>query len=221
MLSDNLHRLTCCVITRSDAVAERQRRDYAKALFNRATPGGLRMSDFPNVRDVVQHLDQLTTAVLKWTGKACTIAGSHEELPAIMQDILMQVFVVCKEEVRRCLDAPLDSLSTFLGDGEPVTLSGDDSMNLDTQYVLYQCLSSNYKELIRVDEEYTRKVADIIVQHCGQGAAQNLARSMLLGDSSFQVLMESYLLLFVEVRLPCRSASIDTVNLPSKSVTPV
>lgn len=179
------------------------------------------MSDFPNVRDVVQHVDQLTTAVLKWTGKACAIAGSNEELPATMQDILMQIFVICKEEVHRCLDARLDSLATFLGDGEPVTLSGDDSMNLDTQYVVYQCLSTNYKEIVPVDEDHIRELADNIVHRCEQGAAQSLARRMVSGDSSFQVLMESYILLFIEVRLPCRPASIGTAMLPSKSVIPV
>lgn len=178
---------------------ERNRRARAEALVNRAKGGGIRPGDFPSVRDVFQNVDQLADDALTWTEKACAIAGSNRALPTTLQSILESTFLVCREEVKRCLDRRLQSLSNFLGNNEPVLLSGGDAMNLDTQYVLYECLCKNYETIVPVEPDDMSRLAGTIVGR-SQGP-QQLAESIVFGDGwhAFQDLMENYMKVFVEV----------------------
>lgn len=186
---------------RKELEEERRRRVKAETIISRTKPGGLRTDGFPNVRDVVRHVEQLTDVVLRWTSKATAVVGSHQVLPSTMRHILVQTFVVCREEVTRCLDKRLQSLSAFLGNDEPVTLAGDESMNLDTQYVLYETLCTNHQTIVSVEQEVLNELSNVIVQRCG-GLANSQLTNMIFGDarSYFEALLKSYIMVFVEVR---------------------
>ncbi|CAM9412475.1 unnamed protein product, partial [Hapterophycus canaliculatus] len=186
---------------RRDLATERNRRARAEALVQRAKGGGIRPSDFPSVRDVFQNVDQLADDALTWTEKACAIGGVNTALPMTLQSILENTFAVCREEVKRCLDGRLQSLSDFLGNDEPVLLSGGDAMNLDTQYVMYECLCRNYETIVPVEPDDMRRLASAIVER-SQGP-QALVDSIVHGDAwhSFEDLMENYMTVFVEMAL--------------------
>ncbi|CAM9486356.1 unnamed protein product [Scytosiphon promiscuus] len=186
---------------RKDLATERNRRARAEALVNRAKGGGIRPGDFPSVRDVQQGVDQLADDALTWTEKACSIGGSDVALPLTLQSILESTFVVCRGEVELCLERRLQSLSEFLGNQEPVLLSGGDSMNLDTQYVLYECLCRNYESIVPMGPDDMSRLARAIVESCR--GPRDLAESIISGDAwfSFEDLMENYMMVFVEMAL--------------------
>lgn len=189
---------------REDLLAERKRRRRAEALIHRAKGGGIRPGDFPTVRDVDRHVEKLADDALVWTEKACAIGGSNPALPSTIASILKNTFLVCREEVQRCLDQRLHSLSEFLGHNEPVvlsTLSDGDSMNLDTQYVLYECLCRNFRTI--VESVHIDELADMIKQRCGEAADEKLASNVISGDAcaSFENLVKNYITVFVEVSL--------------------
>lgn len=192
----------CVWRNREELEAERSRRIKAEAIISRAKPGGLRTDGFPNVRDVVGHMEHLTDLVLTWTSKAIAIADTHKDLPTTMKNILTTTFVVCRGEVNRCLENKLQSLWAFLGNDEPVTLAGDESMNLDTQYVLYESLCKNFQTIVSVEPEVLDELANAIVKRCGELADAQLANSLIFGDarSAFDTLMKNYIMVFVEVR---------------------
>lgn len=89
------------MFARNELAAEQKRREYAEGLINRARPGGMRMSDFPNVRNATTHVRQATDVVLKWTSNASRRTADNPVLPTTMKNILVQTFMVCHEEVKR------------------------------------------------------------------------------------------------------------------------
>eukprot|EP00752_Nemacystus_decipiens_P005428 g4920.t1 len=188
-----------------DLAGEQNRRVRAEALLQRAKGGGIRPGDFPSVRDVDRHVEKMADYALGWTEKARAIGRSHPALPATTKSVLENAFVVCRDEVKRCLDRRLQSLSEFLGDNEPVALSGGDSMNLDTQYVLYECLRRNFRTIVSVAPDHMEKLAGMVEQRCGGGGVVdgNLASDIIFGDAwaSFDNLMKGYLMVFVEMAL--------------------
>ena len=147
-------------------------------------------------------MEHLTDLVLRWTAKARASGESHEDFPRTIQRILIEAFTVCKQEVERCLEERLRGLSTFLGEEEPVTLLGDVSMNLDTQYVLYECLCRNFRSIVPVRQENIDALANSILQRCVEHSDQSLAKTLILGDPrfSFEVLLKDYVILFIEVQ---------------------
>ena len=193
---------------RGDLAAEQNRRIRAEALIQRAKGGGIRPGDFPSVRDVDRDVEKLAEHAIKWTEKACAIGGSHPALPVTMKSVLENTFLVCREEVKMRFDDKLLSLSEFLGNDEPIVLSGGDSMNLDTQYVLYECLCRNFKTIVPVDPDNMDQLAGKIQQRCGGTADANLADEVIFGDAwlAFDNLMKNYIMVFVEVSrstFPC------------------
>lgn len=205
-----LHISVCGVLhRRSDLAAERSRRVQAEALIHRAKGGGIRPGDFPSVRDVDRHVEQLADDAITWTEKACAIGGSHSALPATIESVLESMFMVCREEVKRCLDERLESLSAFLGNDEPILLSGGDAMNLDTQYVLYECLCKNFQTIVSVEPDHMDDLANDVQRRCEKMPADaSLVEDIIFGDArpSFDVLMKNYILVFVEVSA-CREKS--------------
>lgn len=186
---------------RSNAAAEKARRLHAEALINRAKGGGIRPGDFPSVRDVDRHVEDLANDAILWTEKACAIGGSHAALPETIESVLENTFKVCREEVKRCLDERQESLSAFLGNNEPVALSGGDSMNLDTQYVLYECLCKNYQTIVSNEPEHMRELATEVQRRCQAPADASFTGDVIFGDGwpFFEALMKNYTLVFVEV----------------------
>eukprot|EP00903_Cladosiphon_okamuranus_P015920 g14705.t1 len=186
-----------------DLETEQNRRIKAEALIQRAKGGGIRPGDFPSVRDVDRDVEKLAEHAIKWTEKACAIGGSHPAVPATVKGILGSTFLVCREEVKRCLDRRLQSLSEFLGNDEPIVLSEGDAMNLDTQYVLYECLCRNFRTIVPVEPNHMNQLAGGIQQRCGAAADGNLASKLIFGDAwpSFDNLMKKYIMVFVEMAL--------------------
>lgn len=75
-------------------------------------------------------------------------------------------------------------------------------MNLDTQYVLYECLTRHYKTLVPTDQEHINGLANAILQRAGANSGrQQLANKITSGDLglSFEAVMKHYLMVFVEV----------------------
>ncbi|CAM9425323.1 unnamed protein product, partial [Ectocarpus sp. 6 AP-2014] len=188
---------------RRDLDTERTRRVKAETLVHRAKGGGLRSGDFPSVRDVYQHVYQLADDALAWTEKACAVGGSHPALNGTVLSVLYNTFLVCREEVQRCLDERLQNLSAFLGNDEPILLSAGDEMNLDTQYVLYECLCKDYQRIVPADPDRMDALAGVVLERCGQPADRSLANEIVSGATwpSFEALMKNYLLVFVEMAL--------------------
>ncbi|CAN0442403.1 unnamed protein product, partial [Ectocarpus sp. 12 AP-2014] len=188
---------------RRDLETEHTRRVRAETLVHRAKGGGLRSGDFPSVRDVYQHVYQLADDALAWTEKACTVGGSHPALNGTILNVLYNTFLVCREEVQRCLDERLQNLSAFLGNDEPILLSAGDEMNLDTQYVLYECLCKDYQRIVPADPDRMNALAGVVLQRCGEPADRSLASKIISGSTwpSFEALMKNYLLVFVEMAL--------------------
>ncbi|CAM9975637.1 unnamed protein product, partial [Hapterophycus canaliculatus] len=189
---------------KQDLEAEHNRRIRAEALVQRSKGGGIRPSDFPSVRDVDRHVGQLADDALAWTERACAIGGSHAALLATMHVILENTFIVCREEVERCFAERLQNLSAFLGNEEPVSLSGEESMNLDTEFVLYECLCRNFESIVPSEPEHMEKLASVVQRRCGSSADRALTNKVLFGEDvwpSFLDLMQNYILVFVEMTL--------------------
>lgn len=189
---------------RSALTAEKSRRERAEALVRLNKPGGIRPGDFPSVRDVDRDVEKLADDALAWTEKASAIGGSHPALPATTKSVLENTFLVCREEVRRCLDRRLKSLSEFLGDDEPIVLSGGDAMNLDTRYVLYECLCRNFRTIVPLEPDRVAHLARAVQQRCGGGGGVDgsLASDVIFGNDawpSYDGLVKSYIMVFVEV----------------------
>ncbi len=186
---------------------EKSRRTGAERLvYCSKGGGGIRPSEFPSVRDVTQSIEQFPTHAINWSDQARAIGGSHRALPATMQSVLVHTFLVCKEEVERCLGGRLGSVSNFLD--EPVELSelsGGDPTNLDPHYVLYECLCRTYRTIVPTDQVRMDELAGIVQQRCAEGGRTDagLARDIIFGEEAwpyFDNLMKNYILVFVEVR---------------------
>eukprot|EP00752_Nemacystus_decipiens_P012746 g11287.t1 len=195
----------CVLRRREDLQAEHKRRTRAEAIILRARGGGIRMGDFPSVRDVNGHVERLADHARTWTEKACAVGGSRPALPATTKSILESTFLVCREEVERCLDRRVRGLREFLGNDEPIELiqlSGGNAMNLDTQYVLYECLCRNFQTIVSLEPNRMNELADMVHQRCaGEGASdEDLASRITSGDAwpSFDNLMKSYIRVMVE-----------------------
>lgn len=186
---------------REDFAAEQNRRKKAEAIIQRANPGGIRPGDFPSVRDVDRDVENLAGHAIKWSEKACAIGGSHPALPATVKSVLQNTFLVCREEVKRCFDVKLQSLSEFLGNDEPIVLSGGDSMNLDTQYVLYECLCRNFRTIVSMEPDRMEELAETVQQRSGGAVDGKLAGDITSGEAwpSFDNLMKKYIMVFVAV----------------------
>lgn len=196
-----LHNRDDLAAEKSNVAAEKKRRIHAEAIINRAKGGGIRPGDFPNVRDVDRHVEELAHEAILWSEKACAIGGSHSALPATIESIFENTFKVCREEVKRRLDEKQNNLSAFLGNDEPVVLSGGDSMNLDTQYVLYECLCKNYQKIVPVELDNMEWLASEVQRGCTMPADASLVRGVMSGDAwpFFDALMKNYIMVFVEV----------------------
>ncbi|CAM9721272.1 unnamed protein product [Pylaiella littoralis] len=188
---------------KSELAAEKDRRVRAEALINRTRGGGIRVGDFPSVRDVDRHVEDLANYAITWAEKACAIGGSHSALPETIESVLENTFKVCRDEVKQCLDEKLENLSAFLGSNEPVVLSGGDSMNLDTQYVLYECLCKNYRTIVSTEPNHMEELANEVSQLCEAPADESLVGGIIFGDAwpLFDELMQNYILVFVEMAL--------------------
>lgn len=189
---------------RSSLETERNRRVKAEAIISRATPRGRGAAEFPDARTVARQIESLMSQGLRWTSDASKITSSHAALPSTLRSILVNTFLVCREEVKRCLDERLASLSAFLGSDEPVNLMGGDSMNLDTQYVLYERLCKNFQTIVSLKPARMAELVDLILSGCGGAADNKLAKSVVLGSArhQFEALIKSYMVVFVEVRRP-------------------
>ncbi|CAM9617095.1 unnamed protein product [Ectocarpus fasciculatus] len=165
--------------------------------------GGLRPGDFPSVGDVYQHVGHLADDALAWTEKAFAVGGSHPAWHGTTRSVLENTFLVCREEVKRSFDERLQNLSAFLGNDQPVLLSAGDEKNLDTQYVLYECLCRKYRTIVSTEPDRMDDLAGVILQRCGEPADRGLANEITSGAtwSPFEALMKSYLLVFVEMAL--------------------
>lgn len=175
----------------------------ADGIIQRNKGGGARPDDFPSVRDVDLHVENLAGHGINWAQKACVSRGTHSALPATIKSVLENAFLVCREEVKRCFDERLQSLSGFLGNDEPVVLSGGDSMNLDTQYVLYECLRRNFQTIVSTEPDHVKELAGVVQQRCEEVADGSLAEDVIFGDDAwplFDNLMKKYVMVFVEVR---------------------
>jgi len=195
-----------------DLEAERNRRLKAEAIIARTKPGGLRMSDFPKVRDVLKNLDHASEDAFRWIDEASAIASSHAAFTPTMQSILVNTFVVSSETIRRHLDERMRNLSAFLGSSEPVTLSGDDSMNLDPQFVLYESLCKNYQSIVPMESDNMRDISNDVLRRC-DGLAN--AKAMIFGEpwSSYQTLLKSYITVMLEVRITQPHLTMSSVYL--------
>ena len=198
---------TCCgmnesrLVRRRELSVERNRRKWAEAIYLRTQAGGIRPdSEFPSVRDVVQDVQYLLIQdVLTWTEKACGLHGSNPALPATIRDVLVHTFTACREEVKRCLDMRLQGLSGFMGKDEAISLSpGGDTMSLATQYVLYECLRKNHRNIVSTEPDITSRLAASILQRCRR--SEKLAEAIVRGDAwpSFETLVQHYTKVFVE-----------------------
>lgn len=186
---------------REDLEEEQHKRRIADSIINRAKPGGIR-GDFPSVRDVDKHVEKLAGDAIRWTEEACAIGRSHAALPATVQSVLTNTFLVCKEEVTRCFRGKTQSLSDFLGSDEPVELSGGNSMKLNTQYVLYECLRQNFQTIVPLDPERIGELAREVQQRCGGAEDGDIVSDVINGDRawpSFANLVKKYIMVFVEV----------------------
>ncbi|CAN0072068.1 unnamed protein product [Scytosiphon promiscuus] len=187
-----------------DFEAEHDRRVKAEALIHRSKGGGIRPGEFPSVRDVDRHVEQLADDALEWTERACSVGESHPALPATIQSVLENTFIVCREEVERCLDERLRNLSAFVGNEEPVLLSGGESMNLDTQYVLYECLRRNFTSIVPAEPEHMEELASAVQRRCGSRADRTLTNKVIFDERarpSYDALAKHYILVFVEMAL--------------------
>lgn len=189
---------------REHLATEQNRRQTAEAIIQRAKGGGIRPGDFPSVRDVDRDVENLARHAQTWAETACAIGGSRPALPAVVKSVLRNTFLVCREEVQACLDRKLESLSEFLGKNEPIALSGlsgGDSMNLDTQYVLYECLCRNFRDIVPTDPGRMEDLAGMVHQRSGGAADGDLAGDVIYGDAwpAFDNLMKKYIMAFVEV----------------------
>lgn len=107
------------------------------------------------------------------------------------------------------MDKRMEALSEFLGHKEPVKLGGD-MMNLDTNYVLYECLARNYQSIVSNEPAHINTLARSILQRCEGNADKRLAKKMISGDAwaLFETVLKRYLLIFVEVRCPPSLGSV-------------
>lgn len=205
----HLHVLTCFAAVffsrrREELANERTRRMKADGIIQRAKGGGIRPGDFPSVRDVYLDLEDLPGDAIKWAENACAIGGTHPALPTTVKCVLENTFLVCREEVKRCFDERLQSLSGFLGNDEPIALTGGDSMNLDTQYVLYECLRRNFRTIVPTEPDHVKELAGMVQQRSeGGGADGNLAGDVMFGDAwpSFDNVVKRFIMVFVEVSI--------------------
>ncbi|CAN0138265.1 unnamed protein product, partial [Ectocarpus sp. 13 AM-2016] len=186
---------------RRDLETEHTRRVKAETLIHKSSGSGLRPGAFPGVRDVYQHVGHLADDALAWTEKAFVVGGSRQAWYRTTRSVLYNTFLVCREEVQRCLDERLQNLSAFLGNDEPILLSAGDEKSLDTQYVLYECLCRNYRTIVSTEPDRMDELAELILQRCGEPADRGLANEITSGATwpSFEALMKNYLLVFVEV----------------------
>ncbi len=187
-------------------MAERSRRIKTEAIVQRSRGGGgIRRGEFPSARDVARDVEGLAHHALMWTDRAAAVGGSNPALLETTRSVLESAFLVCGVEVKRCLDGRLRNLSEFLGHGEPVALSdlsGGDSMNLDTQYVLYECLCRNFRGIVSTESDRMEHLAGRIEERCGGTAEKSLARRITSGDAwvPFESLMKKFIGVFVAVR---------------------
>lgn len=181
---------------------ERNRRMKADGIIQRAKGGGIRPGDFPSVRDVDLDLENLAGYAIKWAEKACDIGGTHHPaLPETVKTVLENTLLVCRQEVKRCFDERFESLRGFLGNDEPVALSGGDSMNLDTQYVLYECLRRNFRTIVPTEPDRVKELAGVVQQRSEGVADGGLAGEIIFGDAwaPFDDLVTKFIIVFVEV----------------------
>ena len=200
------HRIGLTLRRREELTSERNRRQKAESIIQHDKGGGIRPGDFPSVRDVDLDLENLAGHAITWAEQACAVDGGapHPALPATVRSVLENTFLVCRQEVKRCFDERLQSLSGFLGNDEPVELSGGDSMNLDTQYVLYECLRRNYRTIVPTEPDRVRELASAVQESCEEGSGEddNLAGDIIFGDEawpSFDNLVKKFIMVFVEV----------------------
>ncbi|CBJ31182.1 expressed unknown protein [Ectocarpus siliculosus] len=188
---------------RRDLDTEHTRRVNAETLIHRSSGGGLRPGVFPSVGDVYQHVGHLADDALAWTEKAFAVGGSRQTWYGTTRSVLYNTFLVCREEVQRCLDERLQILSAFLGNAEPILLSAGDEKSLDPQYVLYECLCRKYRTIVSTEPDRMDELARLILQRCGEPADRGLANEITSGATwpSFEALMKNYLLVFVEMAL--------------------
>ncbi|CAN0325069.1 unnamed protein product [Ectocarpus sp. 12 AP-2014] len=188
---------------RRDLETEHTRRVKAETLIHKSSGSGLRPGAFPGVRDVYQHVGHLADDALAWTEKAFAVGGSRQAWYRTTRSVLYNTFLVCREEVQRCLDERLQNLSAFLGNDEPILLSAGDEKSLDTQYVLYECLCRKYRTIVSTEPDRMDELAGLILQRCGEPADRGLANEITSGATwpSFEALMKNYLLVFVEMAL--------------------
>lgn len=75
-------------------------------------------------------------------------------------------------------------------------------MNLDTEYVMYEVLTRNYKTLVPVDEEHINRLADQIVDSViAEGGDEQFVQTLTYDDrwTKFANLIPTYLEVLVEV----------------------
>eukprot|EP00752_Nemacystus_decipiens_P007642 g6831.t1 len=210
---------------------ERSRRMMADGIIQRVKPGGLRPGDFPSVRDVDNDLENLAGHAIKWAEKACGAGGTahHSALPATVRSVLENTFLVCRQEVKRCFDERLRSLSGFLGNDEPVQLSGrDDSMKLDTQYVLYECLRRNFRTIVPTEPESVKELAATVQQRTSEGGGDangDLAGDIIFGSDDvwvpFDNLVKEFIKVFVEMALQKPAMDFEDDLSESRAFDPI
>lgn len=201
-----------CQSAKAELETERDKRVYYEALVlrKRSEREGVRPdSNFPSVHAVVQDVKhRLVNDALTWSETVSALCESQPDLPATIRAVLEHTFNVCREEATRCLGERLGAFKQCLGKDEPISLSGDIPMNLDTEYVLYECLRRNYQTIVSMKPHRMKNLAATIVQRCGRH--ENLAGAITSNNAwlSFNVLMEHYLQVFVAVSGSARRSSV-------------
>ncbi|CBJ30721.1 expressed unknown protein [Ectocarpus siliculosus] len=190
-------------LAEADMEAARRQLNAYESLVLRSEVKGVRPgNDFPSVRSVLQEIKHgLIDDALRWTEKVSTLGGSQAGLTATIRAVLEHTFHVCRKEAMRCLDNRLRAFTECLGEDEPISLSGDKSMNLDTEYVLYTCLCRNYKTIVSMKPSQVQNLAVTIVQRCK--GHEDLAGSITSGNARpfFDALMKHYLQVFIVMGL--------------------
>lgn len=201
------YRIRCFARPREELATELKRRQYLEALVNRNQCGDGRLDAFPKPKQVAMHVEQAGDVVLGWTERAVRSVHGRPALPLTIRNVLTQTFLVCQERVQRCLDERLSHFQAFVGNGEKVTLSDTVTMRLDTRYVMYEILASNYEQIVPVgDGNFIANVSAVILERArGEGntrGGQSVEEMIISGDlqSSFESVVKKYLITFVEVR---------------------
>lgn len=200
---------------------ERSRRMVAEAAIgmfpSEHSSSGISTRKFPTVLGVEGHALEAAANAARWAHKAIVVASASEpELPSMLINILAHCFMACHMEVQQRLNARVEGMRAFVGNGETVELGAPEGiMAEDTQELLYGELWRRFESIAGVEqEEMVSLAARILSRSLPTEARRELGRRLVnLTWSTFVPLVQSYMSLFVRVSKRMKSFFLGRAKL--------